>query len=582
VPPSDSAVRVRDLTFRYPNAPAPALSNLSLEVPRGRKLLLMGPSGSGKTTLFQCLTGICPKLLGGDLDGTIEIMGQDIALLSVYDVCRSINAVFQNPDDQLCNVTVEDEVAFGLENYSTPRHEMGVVVDRCLEAVGMADVRNKYVFHLSGGQRQRLALASVLALDPPILLLDEPTSNLDPRGTHALMDIIERLTAQPDLTLVIVQRQADEIVKHVDEVAVLVEGEILLRGSPAEVLSEHGPRLRDEHGLWLPQLAELGLALRDAAGWAEPEPVPLSTDDAVRQVAALNGDTAAGVAVHGPASVFPAVAASVRDVRYTYPDDTVALDGVTFEVPERSVTALVGQNGSGKTTLAMLLVGLTRPTAGEVRVFGQKPGGRALHGQVAYVFQFPDLQFVKHSVLDELTHGLVVGGVHPAAARDRAADRLRHLGLFDRADRHPYSLSAGEKRLLSVAAMLEPRPRLLILDEPTYGLDWRTAHAVMEMVQACRAEGSTVVLITHDMRLVAEYADHAVVLVRGRRVFEGAPRTLFGSPSVLEVAALNAPPVYDVAMRTIGHGALTVQELTEALGAARELSRDDSVVACPV
>jgi energy-coupling factor transport system ATP-binding protein len=396
---------------------------------------------------------------------------------------------------------------------------------------------------LSGGEKQRVALAALLAMQPEVLVFDEPTANLDSMGTQQVFALLAQLKARGQHTLVLIEHKLDELMHLVDRVAVLdPQGELLVQGEPRSVFEEHGAELK-RLGVWMPQVCLLAHALRQR-GVTIPN-FPITLGEAVTAlepviISSQNGNVAAVRPAPNADPVF-----EVRDLSFSY-GSTPALHNVSLSVERGEILAIVGPNGAGKSTLAKHLIGLLPPPAGSIYLQGTdlcRLPAKVLAGQVAYVFQNPEHQFVTERVVDEVAFSLQTAEATEAEVEARTADLLAIFGLARYARANPFTLSHGEKRRLSVAAMIAMGQDILILDEPTFGQDERNAATLMSLLQDLNTQGKTIIMITHDMRLVAEYASQVAVMMAGRVEFLGRPAQLFEQPELLAEAHLNLPPL---------------------------------------
>jgi energy-coupling factor transporter ATP-binding protein EcfA2 len=536
-PPAEPIVRLAGVTYRHYGKTAPALTNVNLSIRRGSFTLLVGPSGSGKSTLCMMLNGIVPHILGGKMEGSVIVDGQDVSQIKVQNLAHSVGLLFQDPEWMFATLQVEDEVAFGPENLRTPPEEISAQVTKSLDYVNMQSLRKNLVWALSGGQIQKLGLASVLAMAPQVIVLDEPTANLDPATTHAVHELILRLRGE-GRTILLVTKDLDEFMAQADDLILLSEGRVRAQGSPREVIALHGKTMLDL-GVWLPEPTEVGLRLKQQ-GLMKNKTVPITIAEAVvvlkearfKDRDARRTETPIGeLLVHA------------QNLQFSYTRKTKALRDVSFDIHQGELVAIVGQNGAGKSTLSKLLVGLLKPSAGDLTLFGRKArqwNVQELANDVALVFQNPEHQFLCDSVYEELEYSLLAQGIDdPVEVQKRVKAMLERLDITDASDNHPFSLSAGAKRRLGVATMLVGgRARLLIVDEPTYGQDRRLTERLMQLINNLRREGITVIMITHDMRLVDAYVDRAVVMANGDKIFDGTPGELFGSPQIVERASL--------------------------------------------
>ena len=545
-------VDIRDLSFQYEGAAAPVLNHISLGVQGGETVLLLGPSGGGKSTLLLCLNGLIPQRIPGPFSGQVSVAGLDVATHEVYQMAEKVGLVFQDPEAQFSMLYVEDEVAFGLENLRYPRQVIRERVAWALRQVGLADKVGVRLDRLSGGEKQKVALASVLAMSPQVLALDAPTANLDPVSARDFWAVLRRLKAELGQTLIIVEQQVDELIDMVDRLVLMNErGEMMANGLPGQVIDRLGAETLMRHGIWLPQTWEL---VQAANGKKLPGGVyPLTLQEAYASLApVLNGRASANGSLANTDLETPETrpeVVRVEGLSHTYalaPGGAAALQDVHLHIQAGDFCAVVGQNGAGKTTLAKYLTKIMEPPPGKVFLNGADVARLSLAEvtrQVGYVFQNPEHQFVADTVYDELAYGLRVRGVDQGTVRARVLDMLDTFRLRPLAHLHPFSLSQGEKRRLSVGTMLILGPDVLILDEPTLGQDRASAVALMDIMRDLNRQGTTVMFITHDMRLVAEYARSAVVMAKGTVIFQGGVRELFERSDVMAAAALLAPPV---------------------------------------
>ncbi len=483
------------------------------------------------------LNGIIPQILGGKLTGTVIVDGKDVSESKVQNMAHSVGLLFQDPEWMFATLQVEDEVAFGPENLRLPPQEIAAQVTKSLEYVGMNHLRKNLVWALSGGQIQKLGLAAVLAMSPEIIVLDEPTANLDPATTHSVHELILRLREE-GRTIILVTKDLDEFMAQADHMILLSEGRVLAQGTPRDVISEHGSIMLDL-GVWLPDPTEIGLRLKQL-GLLKNKAVPITVAEAVialkdirfKEISSIKKETIIGE-----------ILVRAENVQFGYTRKTKTLHGVSFDINQGEIVAIVGQNGAGKSTLSKMLVGLLKPSHGSLSMFGRKASQwnvQDLANDVALVFQNPEHQFLCDTVHEELAYSLLAQGiVDPGEVEKRVNSMLERLNITDAAETHPFSLSAGSKRRLGVATMLVGgRARLLIVDEPTYGQDRRLTERLMELINNLRSEGITVIMITHDMRLVDAYVDRALVMANGEKIFDGTPSDLFQSPEIIERASL--------------------------------------------
>ncbi|WP_418275769.1 ABC transporter ATP-binding protein [Isoptericola jiangsuensis] len=527
---------------------APAPCGVDLEVRPGEVVLLLGPSGCGKSTLALATNGLVPHVVAADVEGTVTTAGHDVAARRTPELAGDVAMVFQDPDAQVVTGSVLDEVCFAPENLCVPADEILERAEQALRTVGLWERRADDPAVLSGGGRQRLALACALAAGARLLVLDEPTANLDPAGVEEVYAVLQGLAAA-DRGVLLVEHDLDAAVCVADRVVVLDgEGHLVADGPVREVLTGQAQQLADL-GVWLPTATLAALRLRAAGVVADP--LPLHPEELTAALDALPGLP--------PPSARPRVAArpgdgpagpvvSVRGLSVRRGGRTV-LDDVDLDVERGDLLALVGANGAGKTTLAQVLAGVLRPrrrdVAGTVRVAGLDPRRapvRDLTDAVGFVFQNPEHQLVTSRVDDELALGLRRRGLPEDEVAARVDDVLRRFGLAHLRDRHPFWLSGGQKRRLSVGTAIVSRPDVLVLDEPTYGQDRERAVELLDLLTGLHDDGTTVVVVSHDMQLVAEHATRVVALAGGRVVADGRPDVVLGDDAVL-AAGLRVPPL---------------------------------------
>lgn len=578
-------ISVRNLNFFY--GANQALKDVALTLPQYCVSALIGPSGCGKSTFALALAGLVPHRVPSQLDGRIDIAGIDTHEATPAELAGEIGIVFQDPDAQLVTMKVCDEVAFGLENLCVAPAEMDTRVTDALALVGLAGREAWSPDRLSGGGRQRLALACALALAPRVLVLDEPSANLDPAGTRELFEVVAQLAAAGRHAIVLIEHDLDACIHLADRVVALdAVGEVLADGPPSEVFATAAEDLAAA-GVWLPEPVRMARRLA-AAGCPLPA-MPVTLAEGTSALGSLLrargelghvGSQKAGSPTDPPVvDAGEPAAFAVRDLEVRLGGMPV-LQGIDLEVPRGDLLAIVGANGAGKTTLARTLMGLHAPASGTVHLGGRdlrRMGALERSREIGYVFQNPEHQFVTERVSDELAFGLRLRGLDDAQAARRVEAALQRFGLTDDRDRSPFTLSHGQKRRLSVATMLVAGQRTLILDEPTFGQDAAHAEALLELLGARNAEGTTIVLVTHDMRLVSEHARHVAVLGDGQLHFHGTPAELFAQPRLLATAALDLPPLTTMLRPLVTHwpqlaGIPDLATLVGLLGAGEQRS----------
>jgi energy-coupling factor transport system ATP-binding protein len=493
----NAALQLEDVRYAYPEAPSAALDGISLEVEEGELVLVLGESGCGKSTLLRAALGLVPHFHGGRLEGRVVTAGLDTRTHRPATIAARAGLVFQDPEAQLVMRRADHEVAFGLENLGCPAGELLTRTEEALAAVGSAHLSERQIGTLSGGEQQRIAIASVLAMGQQLLLLDEPTSQLDPVAAEELLALVTRINRDRGITVVLAEHRTGRVFAEADRVVVMESGRIACQGTPAEVASH----LSGSAPWLLPPVTQAFAA-------AHRTQLPLTVRDARR----LAGGPSPAPAT-APIERTPAI--RVRDVYHRFAE-IEALRGATATLASGTVTALVGANGAGKTTLAQVAARLLEPDRGTVEATG-------LSG---YVSQNPAHHTLRETVADEVAYALRNLGV-PADERARRVEReLERFGLGELSGRHPRDLSSGERQRLAIASVTVMRPAAVILDEPTRGMDGLRKLALAEMLRGLAADGCAVGVITHDIDFAAEAAQLVTTMARGRVLANAAPATV--------------------------------------------------------
>ncbi len=576
--PHSVLVKVDRVSYTHWNQTEPTLHDLSLEIRRGTLNVLVGPSGSGKTTLCDVLNGKVPHLLEGKLEGDVWVDQMNTRSVEVKDLSRKVGQVFQDPELMFAMLYVDDEIAFGPENLQLPVAEIQQLTLDLLKLSDLENHKGKLVWQLSGGQVQKLGIAAVLAMQPDLIILDEPTSNLDPAATHSVHEMLLSLRDQGK-TVLLVTRELDDFLARADQLIVLDQGRLVAAGSPQDVLKQHGETL-PALGIWLPETVEIGLALHYQARRSVSSSIPITvaeTMQVLREPGLLDFGIK-GEPLDKQTTVPGDVFISARDLHFSYSDGVQALRGVSLEVRAGEMLAIVGRNGAGKSTLAHLMVGLLKPERGELALFG-KPANRwkiqDLAARISLVFQNPEHQFLTDTVAGEIEYSLLARGMtDPNRKNEMIQETLDTLGLSRYANLHPFSLSAGMKRRLGVATMLVGDPKVLLVDEPTYGQDRQMTETLMATMENIRSKGIAVVMITHDMRLVQEYAERVVVMSEGQMLYDGLPGRLFDSPEVLKAANLRPTLLDELLQEIIKMGVPVKGKIHSTAGFLRALGMD--------
>jgi energy-coupling factor transport system ATP-binding protein len=548
--------------------------DVSLALEEGKVVLVTGPSGAGKTTICRAANGLIPHEFKGTFGGKVTIAGRyDSRNLGVSSLSKIVGVLSQDPETQLFNPSVEDEIVFGACNYGLPVDTIRERTERLLDLTRLGHHRRKNPHNLSGGQQQACALASILAFEPLVLVLDEPTSNIDPIGSQQVLDLVARLAREENRTTLLVEHKIEELADLVDEMIVIDRGEILHRGTVREVL-EHVEYI-DSVGLSVPQVTLLCARLR-TVGWSVEE-LPIGVEEAVRVLSLLVDQGTLNRTPEPPPRraqhESDEVVVSIGGLSHVYQDGTRALHDVDLEIRRGEFVGILGQNGSGKTTLVKHFNALLKPTEGTVIVAGldtRKASIAEMALAVGYIFQNPDAQIFKMKVEEELAFGPQNVGLSEGEVGRRIKEAAEDLEISHLMDKNPFFLSKGEKQRVAVAAVMAMHPDILVLDEPTTGQDFKRAKEIMDLAVRLHDEGQTVVVITHDMNLAAEYCDRVVIMEGGRVLLDAPTREAFLAEEELNASSLR-PPQVTVLGKALGypHAWLTVDEAVETLGDAK-------------
>jgi energy-coupling factor transport system ATP-binding protein len=579
-----------DVSFAYPGASTAALRHIDFAVAAGEVVLITGLSGCGKSTLALALTGLIPARVAGELRGRVLFEGQPLSGLKPYEASQLVGMVFQNPNLQLINHTVQSEVAFGPENLALPQPEIAARVGWCLDVTGMAGMRLASTVTLSGGQKQRTAIAATLAMRPRILVLDEPLSDLDPVGAQEVLATLRRLASEEGTGVVIIEHRVDEVAPWADRVVLMDGGRIQLQGPPRAAWAQQETWLGI--GVGIPDIVRLAHALPEAF----PGLLPLSVDEALREVreAWLAPALAQAASARAQARQLrdgrartPVPGRPARSPLLSWDGVSVdfagvrAVDDVTLAIDEGEWVALIGANGSGKSTLTGLAVGLGTPSGGQVRFDGQpiRPGKVFHHAaQVALLLQAADEMLFEETVIGELKFGSKFRALPPDPVLD-VQGAIEFFGFTGLELRSPWELSQGGRQRLALAALLVGAPGVLVLDEPTTGQDAERMRSFLRLLEAVRKRtGLTILTVTHDIRGLASRAARVVLLGEGRVQMDGPAGEVLARCGELERWGVLAPPVARLQVELLGPQAtdvlLSVTDLAAAASAYHRVPAD--------
>ena len=537
----DKYISFNQFTFQYDAQAEAMLKDISFDIAKGEKVLILGPSGSGKSTLAQCLNGIIPNIHKGQAQGQVRIDGQDIFKQSIYDKSQLVSTVLQDPDGQFIGLTVAEDLAFALENDCADQSEMKDKVALWAERLDLTSLLNHRPQDLSGGQKQRVSLAGVLIDESPILLFDEPLANLDPKSGQETIDLIDKIHKEVGATTIIIEHRLEDVLyRPVDRILLVNEGELIFNGSPDELLSstlllENGIR----EPLYVTVLRQLGFDTRSAQNLSQLDALDLSDLALPDRVLKDKKDSSSDSIL------------KVEGLSVSYGDNPAIIEDLSFSLKKGERLAIVGKNGAGKSTLAKALCGFV-PSQGKLTYKGQDISQDSIaerSERIGFVLQNPNQMISQTMIFDEVALGLRLRGIEEAEVEERVHEVLKTCGLYSFRKWPISALSFGQKKRVTIASILVLKPEIIILDEPTAGQDYKTYTDIMNFLDSLQKQGHTIVMITHDMQLMLEYSDRCLVVVEGKVIADDNPVTILNQKDLLESANLKQTSLYTLGQK---------------------------------
>ena len=537
----DKYISFNQFTFQYDAQAEATLKDISFDIVKGEKVLILGPSGSGKSTLAQCLNGIIPNIHKGQAKGQVRIDGQDIFKQSIYDKSQLVSTVLQDPDGQFIGLTVAEDLAFALENDCANRSEMKDKVALWAERLDLTSLLNHRPQDLSGGQKQRVSLAGVLIDESPILLFDEPLANLDPKSGQETIDLIDKIHKEEGATTIIIEHRLEDVLyRPVDRILLVNDGTLLFNGSPDELLSstlllENGIR----EPLYVTVLRQLGFDTRSAQNLSQLDALDLSDLVLPDRVLKDKRDSSSDSIL------------KVEGLSVSYGDNPAIIEDMSFSLKKGERLAIVGKNGAGKSTLAKALCGFV-PSQGKLTYKGQDISQDSIaerSERIGFVLQNPNQMISQTMIFDEVALGLRLRGIEEAEVEERVHEVLKTCGLYSFRKWPISALSFGQKKRVTIASILVLKPEIIILDEPTAGQDYKTYTDIMNFLDSLQKQGHTIVMITHDMQLMLEYSDRCLVVVEGKIIADDKPVTILNQKDLLESANLKQTSLYTLGQK---------------------------------
>lgn len=537
----DKYISFNQFTFQYDAQAEATLKDISFDIVKGEKVLILGPSGSGKSTLAQCLNGIIPNIHKGQAQGQVRIDGQDIFKQSIYDKSQLVSTVLQDPDGQFIGLTVAEDLAFALENDCADQGEMKDKVALWAERLDLTSLLNHRPQDLSGGQKQRVSLAGVLIDESPILLFDEPLANLDPKSGQETIDLIDKIHKEVGATTIIIEHRLEDVLyRPVDRILLVNDGELLFNGSPDELLSstlllENGIR----EPLYVTVLRQLGFNTRSTQNLSQLDALDLSDLALPDRVLKDKRDSSSDSIL------------KVEGLSVSYGDNPAIIEDLSFSLKKGERLAIVGKNGAGKSTLAKALCGFV-PSQGKLTYKGQDVSQDSIaerSERIGFVLQNPNQMISQTMIFDEVALGLRLRGIEEAEVEERVHEVLKTCGLYSFRNWPISALSFGQKKRVTIASILVLKPEIIILDEPTAGQDYKTYTDIMNFLDSLQKQGHTIVMITHDMQLMLEYSDRCLVVVEGKVIADDNPVTILNQKDLLESANLKQTSLYTLGQK---------------------------------
>ena len=560
----EAMIELKDFSFQYKAQSEPTLKNLNLTIYKGEKVLIVGPSGSGKSTIGQCLNGIIPNIYKGTSSGQFLIQGKEAFDLSIYEKSHLVSTVLQDTDGQFIGLSVAEDLAFALENDMVELGTMKERVQSWAERLDLMKLLDHRPQDLSGGQKQRVSLAGVLIDESPILLFDEPLANLDPKSGQDIIDLIDQIHEEQGTTTIIIEHRLEDVLyRPVDRVILINQGQVLFNGSPDELLrttllAENGIR----EPLYLTTLRQLGQDINQLEHLDRLEDIELT-----------------GVNRSIPEATFTKTGEAeellkLEQISFAYQENHPILKNISLSIPKGQRLAIVGKNGAGKSTLAKAICGFIA-TEGQYTSRGEdikQESVKERAERVGYVLQNPNQMISTNMIFDEVALGLRLRGVAEEDIKERVYQALKTCGLYEFRKWPISALSYGQKKRVTIASILVLGPEILVLDEPTAGQDQRNYTDIMEFLDSLQEKGHTIVMITHDMQLMLDYSDRALVVSDGQILADLSPAELFTHPDILQEANLKETSIFALANRLGMDPLALTQFYMQQKGAGHEAS----------
>ena len=567
-------ISIDNLTFKYNGTEKNALENINLNIEKGDFLGIIGESGAGKTTLCSAINALIPHHYKGDFYGSVKINGEDTFDVNPGKLALKVGSVFQDIDSQMVSAFVEDEILFGLENFGIPKDEIENRLVSVLQDLGIENLRHREISSLSGGQKQKVAIAAILALNPEILVLDEPTGELDPASSRQIFSILEKLNKEKGMTIIVVEQKIMLLCEYAKKLAVMSNGRLFAYGSIREVLRNASEL--ETIGINIPRVVTLSRKLKEeglTASLSEEEQIALNSDEAAALIKKITKKSPEKQIKEGENNISNSTEPliSFKNVSFSY-NHTANIENVNVDINKGDFVAIIGSNGAGKSTFSKLCNGLLKPSNGNVCVMGKntkKVKTFALAKNIGFLFQNPDRQICCSTVKDEIQFSLKRIGLSEEEINNRTEETLNSFGFDPEAE--PFNLSRGQRQRLCLASLIALKSDILILDEPTTGLDYKECMELMEKIQKLNQEGTTVIMVCHDMEIVLDFANRILVMTDGHLIADGQAKQILSDTALLSKARLLQPQIAETATKLGAeyNNIFTTEQMIKAIKSAQ-------------
>ena len=538
-------IEFKDFSFQYHAQKYPTLKNINLTINEGEKILIVGLSGSGKSTLGNCLNGLIPFVYEGETSGSLKIFDKESKDLSIFELSKRVGTGLQDSDGQFVGLNVGEDIAFSLENDNVKLEEMKEKVLRVAKIVDMEAFLNQAPSELSGGQKQRVALAGVMVDDVDILLFDEPLANLDPATGKVAIELIDKIQKETNKTIIIIEHRLEDVLhRHVDRIVYMEDGKIILDDDSDAVLASNKLVMGGiREPLYLSACKYAGIKIDISSHPSSIEKFKFEDQDKLIKWSKANMDHK---------EVNNDILLSVKNITFSYDGVKPILKDVSFDIKKGEMVAIVGKNGAGKSTLSKILVGFEKEDAGSIYLEGRNIENDTIYErgrEIGIVLQNPNQMICSTMIYDEVAFGLRNEGLDEEVIKERVFETLKICGLYEFRNWPISALSFGQKKRVTIASILVMKPKIIILDEPTAGQDYRHYSEIMDFLEKLNNDGQTIIMITHDMHLMLEYCSRSIAICDGEKIFDGSSSRVLVDDEIINKANLKRTSLYDLAMQ---------------------------------